>query len=275
MSTKLEGRALVTGASGWVGRALIEHLSARGVDARAWDRTQFPPTDEVSISACLREHDPSAIFHLAMCSEPTGVDDEHTLVNERWPVLLAEWCAANDRRLVVTSSVMVYTDDTPGPYTPETTPDASDGYGALKLAIERAVRTAAPDHASVCRLGWQLGDGATGNNMLRHLTDQHAKEGRVAASGLWKPATSHVCESAVALAAAATAAPGTYLVSTNRDRSFFDIVTRLSAERGLGWSVERDDSYAHDQRMIDDRLWVHAGLGGTPDGPACVGTLRP
>ncbi|GAB4553257.1 MAG: hypothetical protein Tsb0013_15690 [Phycisphaerales bacterium] len=261
---------LVTGASGWVGRALTDHLSAAGAQAVAWDRAAYPPTDRDAIDACLADHAPDVVYHLAMCSEPTGTaDNEHDLVNRDWPHRLARWCALHDARLVYTSSVMVYTDDLPGPYTPDTEPDNDEGYGLLKRQIEHVVRDGAPSHAVVCRLGWQLADEPTGNNMLRHLTDQHNEKGRIDASSKWLPACSHVAETARALYAAGTLAdPGTYLVSTNTRRPFTDIVRAISDERGLNWTVNVDDSYAHDQRMLDDRLWRLLGMDGTPDGPA-------
>ena len=261
---------LVTGASGWVGKALIDRLRSQGVRAVAWDRDHYPPTDPEAIEACLADHEPTVVYHLAMCSAPTGVvDDEHERVNRDWPGALAKWCATHEARLVYTSSVMVYTDDLAGPFTPETEPDAHDGYGALKLAVERLVRIQAPDHSAVCRLGWQLADEPTGNNMLRHLTDQHNEKGRIDASSKWLPACSHVAESALAIHAAGTLAdPGTYLVCTNRNRPFTDIVRAISDERRLGWTVHVDDAHVHDQRMIDDRLWRLIGMDGTPDGPA-------
>ena len=267
--SKPQRTSLVTGASGWVGRSLMRHLKSTGETAIAWDRAAHPPTDTDAINAALAEHTPDVIYHLAMCSEPTGsVEDEHDLVNRAWPERLAQWCATNGSRLVYTSSVMVYTDALPGPFTRRTEPDETEGYGALKLAVERLVREAAPDHSAVCRLGWQLADEPTGNNMLRHLTDQHAEKGKIDASSKWYPACSHVAETARALHAAGTLAdPGTYLVSTNRSHPFTDIARMISDERELGWTINVDDSHAHDQRMLDDRLWTLLGEPGTPDGP--------
>lgn len=264
--------SLVTGASGWVGRALMAHLERAGERAVAWDRSSYPPTDAEAIEAALADHEPSVVYHLAMCSEPTGIDNEHDLVNRDWPHRVARWCALHGARFVYTSSVMVYTDDLPGPYTPKTTPDNDKGYALLKRQIEHVVRDAAPKNSVVCRLGWQLADEPTGNTMLRHLTDQHREKGRIDASSKWYPACSHVAETARALHGAGTLAePGTYLVSTNRNRHFADIVRAINEERGLGWTVRIDDSHAHDQRMLDDRLWTLLGEDGTPDGPIVDG----
>ncbi len=262
-------RSLVTGSSGWVGRALLERLVSEGERAIGWDRAAYPPTDAKAIESALADHEPDVVYHLAMCSQPTGcVDDERDLINKAWPERLATWCADHRARFVYTSSVMVYTDRLPGPFTPATKPEETTGYGALKLEVERLVRATAPEHSVVCRLGWQLADEPTSNNMLRHLSDQHAEKGRIDASSKWLPACSHVAETARALHAAGTLAePGTYLVSTNRDRPFTDIVRAISDAYGLGWTLNVDDSHAHDQRMLDDRLWLLLGEPGTPDGP--------
>jgi GDP-4-dehydro-6-deoxy-D-mannose reductase len=60
-------RALVTGASGFVGRHLCEHLAASGDDVVAVDR-DCNVTIEGRVERVFREHQPDAIYHLAALS---------------------------------------------------------------------------------------------------------------------------------------------------------------------------------------------------------------
>jgi len=57
-------KALVTGADGFVGRHLLEHLRAQGDDAIGVDR-ECDVTDATSVLAVLESERPEAIYHLA------------------------------------------------------------------------------------------------------------------------------------------------------------------------------------------------------------------
>ncbi len=45
-------KALLTGASGTVGRALTAHLRASGHEVVAWDRAAAPPDDYAAMERC-------------------------------------------------------------------------------------------------------------------------------------------------------------------------------------------------------------------------------
>jgi GDP-4-dehydro-6-deoxy-D-mannose reductase len=57
-------KALVTGADGFVGRHLLEHLRANGDDVVGVDR-EHDVTDAASVLALMEEVQPDAIYHLA------------------------------------------------------------------------------------------------------------------------------------------------------------------------------------------------------------------
>lgn len=80
---------------------------------------------------------------------------------------------------------MVFTDDAVGPFTPESVPDAREGYGFEKYTAEQQIRQANPD-AVIARLGWQIGAAPGSNNMIDFL----AKQDVVRASEKWFPACS-------------------------------------------------------------------------------------
>src|SRR6516162_2432004 len=73
-------RAVVTGASGFIGQNLVRHLRAAGWDTVAIDRHPFPDPDQPSIVAdvaaphCLREllDDRTTVFHMAASADVAG-----------------------------------------------------------------------------------------------------------------------------------------------------------------------------------------------------------
>jgi GDP-4-dehydro-6-deoxy-D-mannose reductase len=64
-------RALVTGADGFVGHHLLEHLHAQGDDAIGVDR-ESDVTDATSLLAALESLRPEAIYHLAAMTDVGG-----------------------------------------------------------------------------------------------------------------------------------------------------------------------------------------------------------
>ncbi len=143
------------------------------------------------------------------------------------------------------------------------------GYGAQKRAAEARVAAQHPE-ARIVRLGWQIGDdpGDGGNHLGAWMAAQVAQHGRVAASTRWLPACSFLADTAAALARAATARPGLYLVDSNDGWTFYDVACALAAKLGRPWPVVPTHAFAFDQRMQDARL-------GVPGLEARLPALRP
>ncbi|MBV9077329.1 MAG: NAD-dependent epimerase/dehydratase family protein [Methylobacteriaceae bacterium] len=149
------GRVLVTGATGFVGRALVDSLAARDIPVtRALRRpTSGSPHRDVSVGEigpgtdwrdALREVE--AVVHLAahVHVAPERAAGEAALfdpVNRAGTVRLAEAAAqAGVKRLVFLSSAAVYGVASPGrPFTEADRPDPVTLYAASKLAAERAL----------------------------------------------------------------------------------------------------------------------------------------
>lgn len=246
-------RAMITGASGAVGRALANHLTAQGHTVIPWNRAEVPIDDYAAMESYVRHHQPNVLFHLAVATESTGRDNEGWWVTYHWTSELAWLCRQLNIRFVFTSTVMVYTNDAVGPFTPATIADANEGYGYEKLQAE--ARTFAQNPvAVVARLGWQIGSAAGSNNMVDFLERQQSEQGEIRASRQWYPACSFVEDSAAALTALATGEPGLYLVNSNTRWSFYDIVVALNTLHGNRWVVVPDDAFVYDQRMLDERV---------------------
>lgn len=244
-------RALVTGAGGTVGQALLAALRAHGADAIGWDRSRVSLLDGDAVRAHVAAVRPHALFHLAIASRPTGADNEHWRINVELTAALAGACRASGARLVFTSSVMVF--DRAGPYTVHARPDAADGYGFQKRRCEEILAAEFPE-AVVARLGWQIGDRAGSNNMVDYLAARAAERGGVVgASRRFVPACSMLPDTAAALVRLADAEPGLYQLDANEGWDLYAIARALSAVHGQAWRIEPTDDPCLDQRMIDSR----------------------
>jgi dTDP-4-dehydrorhamnose reductase len=276
-------RALITGANGTIGRVLATQLLGRGDEVVRWDRRSVPLDDYAAMERFVREAGVDTVFHLAIASQPTGREHESWTVNYHWTGELAWICRTLGLRMVFASTAMVFSDAARGPFTVDSIPDASVGYGYEKRMAEARVAYQYPD-AVVARLGWQIGDlrsdgplvdpGAGSNTMESFLARQHRDHGEIRASTRWLPACSFVDDTAAALHELAGRAGGTYLLDSNRRWTFFSIARALSTARRAPWSVLPTEDFIYDQRMIDDRIALPAlesrlsALGVAADGVA-------
>jgi GDP-4-dehydro-6-deoxy-D-mannose reductase len=139
-------KALVTGASGFVGEHLVAHLRAAGDDVVGLDRHGPDPvdiTDAGAVGARLAAEQPDVVFHLAALShvgESWSNEDAVTRVNVEGTRNVVDACAtAGVGRLVVVGSAEEY-----GPVGPDELPINEDAplrpaspYAASKVAAEQ------------------------------------------------------------------------------------------------------------------------------------------
>jgi dTDP-4-dehydrorhamnose reductase len=246
-------KAIITGARGTVGSALSKHLTAEGHQVTAWDRSVVPIDRYQPMEDFVRQERPDALFHLAIASRSTGVPNESWLVHYEWTSELAWITRQLGIRFVFTSSVMVFSDNAKGPFTPDSKPDAAEGYGYEKRMAERRVFDQNHD-AIVARLGWQIGEARGSNNMIDFFERQTSEHGRIQASRKWYPACSFVRDTAPALLWLASAAPGLYMIDSNTRWTFYEITCALNEKHGGRWNVVANDDFVFDQRMIDPRV---------------------
>lgn len=248
-------KVMITGASGVVGSGLRRYLEKRGDEVIAWDRSRVPIDDYAQMEAYVRQHQPTALFHLATASKLTGRDNENWWVNYHWTSELAWICRQLRVKFIYTSTVMVYTDSAVGPFTPESTPDAKSGYGHDKLTAEERTFSQNPD-SIVARLGWQIGDSVGSNNMIDYLAKQMAEHGEIRASTRWYPACSFVTDTAQALVSLMDKSPTVYLVNSNTRWTFYEIVVALNEKYGSNWKITPTEDFIYDQRMLDARVTI-------------------
>jgi dTDP-4-dehydrorhamnose reductase len=246
-------RAIVTGAHGTVGSALVTHLLAQGHQVVAWNRSAVPIDRYRPMEDFVRRERPDAVFHLAIASRSTGKPNESWLVNYEWTSELAWITRQLGIRFIFTSSVMVFTDNAKGPFTVDSLPDAAQGYGYEKRTAEERTFQQNPN-ALVARLGWQIGEAAGSNNMIDFFEKQTAEKGRIQASRKWYPACSFVHDTVTALLWLASANPGLYLINSNTRWNFYEIASALNNLHGRRWNIVATDDFVYDQRMLDPRV---------------------
>lgn len=246
-------KAIITGMNGTIGTALAQTLKEQGHEVLGWDREAVPMHDYWRMESFVRDQAPDVLFHLAIPSKPTGVENEGWMVNYQWTSELAWICKILDVKFIFVSTVMVFTPQNPGPFSPQSTPDALEGYGYEKRMAEERAFYQNPG-ARVVRLGWQIGKTAGSNNMVDFLNQKMESEGIVSASTRWLPACSFLEDTASILAGMPQRDPGLYHFDSNEKWSFYQIVFALNKLHGNPWKIVPSENFVFDQRMEDERL---------------------
>jgi UDP-glucose 4-epimerase len=171
-------KILITGASGFVGRALTQDLAAAGHDVRAASRgvSGIPSTDAIEPVALPDLTEPvdwtpllagvDAVVHLAGIAHvgPDIPEERYDRVNRAaTEELVAASRRANIKRFVFVSSIRAQSGPTADHVLTEAdTPAPTDPYGRSKLAAERAVATSSLSYANL-RPVLIYGPGVKGN----------------------------------------------------------------------------------------------------------------
>jgi len=241
-------RALVTGSSGFVGRALVDELRRRGVTVRgAVRRGKAPDGDSVEVgelsaatdwSAALRGVD--AVFHLAarvhQMNEGDGAEGAYLRVNTEAAIALARAAiAAGAHRFVFVSSVKAVGEVSSQPFTEADLPQPQDAYGRSKLAAEQALAALGGDIGiSIVRPPLVYGPGVRAN---------FASLMRLAASGWPLPLgaadsrrsmifVDNLVDALIACAKVPHRSPATWFVSDGRDLTVAELVAQLRSAIG-------------------------------------------
>lgn len=250
-------KVLITGCSGTIGSQLKKRLEASGHQVVPWDRTKVPNTDYYAMEGFLKDIRPQVLYHLAVPSRPTGMENESWMVNYQWTSELAWLCRSLNIQFIFISTVMVFSNNAKGPFTPESRPDAAEGYGYEKRMAEERVFFQNPG-ATVIRLGWQIGDEPGTNNMVDFLETRMKTDGLVSCSTQWFPACSYIQDTVEVLEWVQKQPSGTYLFDTNEKWSFYQIAFALNQIHGKRWKIIPADNFVYDQRMQDPRIPTHS-----------------
>lgn len=234
---------LMTGLTGSLGPKVAQQFERRGWNILEWNHHQISPDDNAKSEAFWSSHSIDAVCHMAMGSE-------------EWARWLAERCAQKRIPYLFVSTAMVFDSEIDGPYQISNVRNAKEDYGQYKIRSEDAIWRVNPD-AMIARIGWQIHDDSSGNNMLAHLEKQHQEQGIISASAHWYPATSHMDDTGVGfLQLIECNEPGLYHLDSNADErwSFYELACALKQYYNKPWQIIPNNDYQHDQRLQDDRI---------------------
>lgn len=299
MRGQLPASILVTGGLGFVGRAVVAGLLARGARVHVLDAAepveapQAPTTtgrveDPAAVDAALA-HRPDAVVHLAAATSVLGsvqrpdetftsnVTGTHTVLEGCRRLGIGRFVLASSNAVTgAASTVPVRTDLAPEPLTP---------YGATKAAAEMLVRGHAHAYGlwgSVLRLSNVYGPGmAAKDSIVPRLVRAAARgEGiRVHGSGTQVRDLLHVRDVAgVVCAALACSHTGTVAIGSGRSVSVLELVDLMRAATGAALPVEHvapppgemdavvvDTAPAHRQLGFQAEVVLEDGLRETVD----------
>jgi dTDP-4-dehydrorhamnose reductase len=175
-------RLLVIGATGYVGRHVVCHASAAGLDVSGTSRSSdgaeasLDVTDIEAIGALTRSLRPDVIINAAMSPSAVASTSEFNwAVNAVGAVNVARVALEHCARLVHISSDAVFS-GREQPYTEADQPDPIYPYGAAKAAADLGVATVNPA-AAIVRPSLITADGDDLSRRERHILDLAA--GRV------------------------------------------------------------------------------------------------
>ena len=235
--------AIITGMTGTVAPAIARYLMKRNNTIIRWDRKTVPVDDYALMEKFISLQKATHFFHVA-----TG--------SPLWAEQVAEICRRLGIRFIFTSSASVFSESSPGPFTTDHQPDATDDYGRYKTECENRIRSVNQE-AIIARLGWQIGDSAGSNNMVDFLFKTMADKGQIEASSRWYPACSLLQDSAEALHTLALGYPPvTYHIDGNPGFSFFEIAKALNEKYGKSWNVVERFLPERNNRMLESRIKV-------------------
>ena len=163
-------RWLITGATGMLGRDLVDTLTRKGEDVIPLGRADLDITDPAAVTAAVKSAEPDVLVN---CAAWTAVDDAEAheedalAVNGHAVASLADTCASAHAILIQMSTDYVFDGLATSPYPEDGVLDPRTAYGRTKLAGERAAFTILPDTAYVLRTAWLY--GAHGRNFIRTM----------------------------------------------------------------------------------------------------------
>lgn len=156
-------RILLLGSRGRLGAALVRKWSGTHT-VSAFSRQDIDVTDRAALLSLLERSDYDVLVNatgLTQVDRCESARDEARDVNDRAPGILARAAAARGARLMHFSTDYVFDGRKTRPYVEEDPALPLGHYGATKLAGERKVLAASPDHL-VVRVSWIFGPDKPG-----------------------------------------------------------------------------------------------------------------
>jgi dTDP-4-dehydrorhamnose reductase len=159
-------KLLVVGAYGMLGREVVAAATAAGHAVIERDVDSIDIVDAELTNDVVAGDAPDAVINCAAFTDVDGAEDQEDValeVNGTGAGNLAYAAAAAGARIVHLSTDYVFPGDATEPYVESSPTGPRSAYGRTKLAGERAVAVANPNHA-IARTAWLF--GAHGRNFV-------------------------------------------------------------------------------------------------------------
>ena len=179
-------RTLITGATGLVGRALVEHCLASGDEVLSYDHQGLDIADATAVESTILAKRPDAVINCAAWTDVDGCErnpEKAKQANAIGPENLARASRKANAVLITISTDYVFDGKREGFYTQRDQPSPISVYGRYKLEGERRAQE---EHARtiVVRTGYIFGLG--GRNFLSNVVSRAARGEKIKAiSDYW------------------------------------------------------------------------------------------
>ena len=133
-------KILVTGATGLVGRALVEHCLANGDEVLSYDHQALDIADAGLVESTILEQQPDAVINCAAWTDVDGCEsnpEKARQANALGPENLARASCKANAVLITISTDYVFDGEKEGFYTQRDKPSPISVYGRYKLEGER------------------------------------------------------------------------------------------------------------------------------------------
>jgi dTDP-4-dehydrorhamnose reductase len=228
-------RLLLTGAAGMLGRDVASAAERAGHDVIPLSRRELDVRDATAVDAAMAAARPDAVVNCAAWTDVDGAEEDEeaaTRINGVGAGHLAEAAPY----LVHVSSDYVFDGQGTEPYREDDPTAPISAYGRSKLAGERAVHAASPDHAIV-RSSWLFGAGGRNfvDTMLRLGAERD--ELRVVDDQVGCPTfTGHLADALITIAQNET--KGILHVAGGGACSWFELARAALQEQGIATRIE-------------------------------------
>jgi dTDP-4-dehydrorhamnose reductase len=164
-------KALIIGAKGMLGQAMVAEAEKRGIDYLGVTHNQLDITDVITVRDLIKSYRPDAVLN---CAAYTNVDEAESQpelamkVNGIGPRNLALACAENGSILLHISTDYIFDGEKERAYEIWDKPNPINVYGGTKLSGENYIRSIMT-HYLIIRTSWLFGHG--GRNFVSTMLD--------------------------------------------------------------------------------------------------------
>jgi len=170
-------RVIVTGGSGFVGRALVYELMRRNVDTLAVVRNRSDSNlPQTVVSDYVFTPPGDVLVHLAENRDISNAESQGRAYIEHTTKILKQLLCKGFNRIIYVSSAVVYGDNVPVPRRPVESLVPSGIYGRSKIACEELIAGAG---GVIARMANLYGEGMATNNVISHILAQIPGQGAV------------------------------------------------------------------------------------------------